>query len=254
MQTTPTDPLLDNILGCLPAIRSAGGKLFLLDASSSTSIQVGDYIHDICDPDPDPSKIKLDFVAWALARIARWTGNTTRTYSVAEHCCIVADLVNTWTLGQRPNLVLGALLHDATEVFIGDIPRPVKQFIRNGGPRGSSALDIVEQRIFDALLTAAGGCTLEERELKVIKMADDFVLRCEYVSLCYRPVQDSPLSEELKSLRLFAPTLWRTYEAELKNVNSQGEYTETETIAVVWLGKLRSLSERVKANKAKGGL
>ena len=56
----------------------------------------------------------------ALGRINRWCGNTRRAYPVAEHRLRVAAIV-------PPDLRLAALIHDAAEAFIGDIPAPLRR-------------------------------------------------------------------------------------------------------------------------------
>ncbi|KPA91053.1 hypothetical protein PF66_02391 [Pseudomonas asplenii] len=59
-------------------------------------------------------------ISHALAHLCRWNGYTRVFYSVAQHSCMVADLV-------PPEFKLAALLHDATKAYIGDLPRPIKR-------------------------------------------------------------------------------------------------------------------------------
>ncbi|MFZ3182831.1 MAG: phosphohydrolase [Pseudomonas sp.] len=61
-------------------------------------------------------------IAHSLAHQARFNGHTRGFYSVAQHCCIVADLV-------PAEHQLAALLHDATEAYVGDLVRPLKQLL-----------------------------------------------------------------------------------------------------------------------------
>ncbi|MFZ3183103.1 MAG: phosphohydrolase [Pseudomonas sp.] len=61
-------------------------------------------------------------IAHSLAHQCRFNGHSKGFYSVAQHCCIVADLVPT-----EHQLV--ALLHDATEAYVGDLVRPLKQLL-----------------------------------------------------------------------------------------------------------------------------
>ncbi len=78
--------------------------------------------------DPDPSVITLKDVAAALARTGRFAGQTPRFHSVAQHSVICAQRVR--DLGGGPRLVMGALMHDAAELGLSDIPTPVKRMIR----------------------------------------------------------------------------------------------------------------------------
>lgn len=59
-------------------------------------------------------------IAHALSMICRYGGHTTRFYSVAEHCVLLSEAVS-------PDNALWALLHDATEAYVGDMVRPLKK-------------------------------------------------------------------------------------------------------------------------------
>ncbi|UFK26703.1 hydrolase of HD superfamily [Roseobacter phage RDJL6] len=77
---------------------------------------------------PTPDQIDVNDVALALSRTCRYGGHTSRFYSVAEHCCVMAD----WVLAQpwgTYRKALTALHHDDAEAYIGDLPRPAKQNI-----------------------------------------------------------------------------------------------------------------------------
>lgn len=70
------------------------------------------------------NQIDLQDIAHALAQINRFTGHTTRPYSVAEHSMLVADIAAHH--GATPMVQLAALLHDAHEAYTGDVSSPVK--------------------------------------------------------------------------------------------------------------------------------
>ena len=70
--------------------------------------------------DPLPSDINIQDIALGLSRQYRFNGQTSRPYTVAQHCVFVSYLV-------PPTLALQALLHDAAEAYIGDLPYPVKR-------------------------------------------------------------------------------------------------------------------------------
>lgn len=82
-------------------IRTFTGKLF-------------DPIH------PDPSLICIEDIAHALSLLNRFCGHTTVPYTVGQHCIYVSNMV------EDPLLRLPALLHDASEAYLQDIPRPIK--------------------------------------------------------------------------------------------------------------------------------
>ena len=72
---------------------------------------------------PDPEKIRLEDIAWALAYICRFNGHVRFHYSVAQHSLLVAQLVQR---RHGPRLALTALMHDAAEAYLGDMISPLK--------------------------------------------------------------------------------------------------------------------------------
>jgi len=81
--------------------------------------------------DPSPIDIELEDIAYGLARVARWNGQTHGEYifSVAQHSLLVEsvaqDMAGELTRAER----LGILLHDAPEYVIGDMISPFKAVI-----------------------------------------------------------------------------------------------------------------------------
>ena len=70
--------------------------------------------------DPNPDHICIEDIAHALSQIPRFGGHLIRPLSVAEHSINVAYKVPT-------ELGLDALLHDASEAYLMDIPKPIKK-------------------------------------------------------------------------------------------------------------------------------
>lgn len=68
---------------------------------------------------PTAAMINPYDIAHALGGLCRFNGHTHTHYSVAQHSMIVCDLVP-----QRDQLA--ALIHDATEAYLGDMTRPLK--------------------------------------------------------------------------------------------------------------------------------
>lgn len=71
---------------------------------------------------PTKKEICIEDIAHALSRICRFNGHTENHYSVAQHSVYVSQLV-------PPGDRLAALLHDATESYIGDMVSPLKKLI-----------------------------------------------------------------------------------------------------------------------------
>lgn len=71
----------------------------------------------------DPRAVEIDIqdIAHALSNLCRFNGHVKKFYSVAEHSCHVSDLFDSGYLR------LMGLLHDASEAYLCDMPRPIKR-------------------------------------------------------------------------------------------------------------------------------
>jgi len=74
----------------------------------------------------DPKQICLVDIAHALSYTCRYGGHCHKFYSVAEHSMLIAG--HFLQMG-RQDLADQALLHDATEAYIGDMVRPFKELV-----------------------------------------------------------------------------------------------------------------------------
>lgn len=70
----------------------------------------------------DPESICIEDIAHGLANTARFAGQLEKFYSVAQHSFYVAINVS------KENQ-LAALLHDASEAYLGDMPSPFKKML-----------------------------------------------------------------------------------------------------------------------------
>lgn len=85
---------------------------------------------------PTAAMISPNDIAHALANLCRFNGHTRNHYSVAQHSMLVSSLVPA-----QHQLV--ALLHDATEAYIGDMTRPLKALM----PQYQAAEETIWQAI-----------------------------------------------------------------------------------------------------------
>lgn len=80
--------------------------------------------------DPESYHYTIYEIAHCLANICRYNGHCSKFFSVAQHsvlCCKIGSLLCV-DYGYKINTstMLGLLLHDAAEAYIGDIVRPLK--------------------------------------------------------------------------------------------------------------------------------
>ena len=71
---------------------------------------------------PEASVITILDIAHALSNICRFTGHTSRFYSVAEHSVLCSYLV-------PPEDAFAALMHDAAEAVLSDVSKPLKSLL-----------------------------------------------------------------------------------------------------------------------------
>jgi hypothetical protein len=105
--------------------------------------------------------LPIEIIARALSNICRYNGHSSRYYSVAEHCVLISHLV-------PQELALAALLHDASEAYVGDMPSGLKRFM------GLNFKDLEHKA---TMAVARGyGLSYEQLESPVIKSLDKRIL------------------------------------------------------------------------------
>jgi uncharacterized protein len=122
--------------------------------------------------DPQPEDIRIEDIAHALARICRFCGHIRAPfYSVAQHSVKVSRIV-------PAGLALKALLHDAQEAYITDVPTPLKMCLPD--------YQRIEDRVWGTIARKFGFCDELEAE---IKRADLVALATERRDLLGEPPQ-----------------------------------------------------------------
>lgn len=124
------------------------------------------YFHLFSD---DPNEISLDAIATATSRLCRFTGHLLpgiEIYSVAEHSILVSHIVE--QMGAPPDVVMQALLHDASEAYLADIAAPFKGHVEGY----HSVEDRIMERVKEHFL-------LPQKTDPRVKLADWYALFIE---------------------------------------------------------------------------
>lgn len=150
--------------------------------------------------DPRPGEVSIVDIAHALSLLCRFGGHCRVFYSVAEHSVRVSWLVEAEARCQGapdaylPDVALAGLLHDASEAYLVDVPRPIKGHLV--GYRD------IEDRVQRAVCERFGVLENETRD-EVISWADSVLLHTEARDLMGRPPNSwkhmvDPLAETIE--------------------------------------------------------
>ena len=125
------------------------------------------YTRKHFDPiNPDAELICIEDIAHALPMICRGNGHVSSFWSVGEHCILCAK--EAAAKGYSNRLVLAALLHDASECYMSDVPRPFKKEL----PEYQKWEDHLLSLIYEKFL----GSDLTEKEQIQLKEIDNAML------------------------------------------------------------------------------
>ena len=119
------------------------------------------------DPvNPDASLLCIEDIAHALSLLCRGNGHVQTFFSVGQHCIACAKEAQARGLSAR--LVLACLLHDASECYMSDVPRPFKQALPE--------YNQLEDRLLDMIYTQFLGSPLSAEEQHILKEIDNAML------------------------------------------------------------------------------
>lgn len=145
--------------------------------------------------EPQIEEICIEDIAYSLSLQCRFVGHCKEFYSVAQHCIA---MVNCFFNGpDNKELAKYALLHDASEAYLSDLPRPLKhlpefQFYRDA-----------EKHLSELIYVRFGLNPVEPEEIKradwdilceeamspqiMSPVHPDWSARCKPV-ICFRPL------------------------------------------------------------------
>lgn len=149
--------------------------------------------------DPRPEMVRLDDIVHGLSRTNRWGGNIEPiTYTVAQHSLLTASAC------KLPQSRIYALLHDAAETYIGDIPTPLKLWIVDAG---ADIVALEKTILFQAVFPAFGLPKPSSDIYADVHNADQVALATEYRDVVKGRHPDFvPRADPLKTVVKFMPT------------------------------------------------
>ena len=132
------------------------------------------HSHKMFDPlNPDPTQIDIADIAHALSMLCRANGHFKSFYSVGQHS--VNCMEEAAARGYSRRVQLGCLLHDASEAYLSDVTRPVKEEL----PRYREIEEPLQETIWNHWLSQP----LTEEERRQIFDIDDAILAHEFLHL-----------------------------------------------------------------------
>lgn len=131
----------------------------------------------------NPDAVCIEDIAHALSLICRGNGHVRTFYSVGQHCLQCAKEAEARRLSRR--LILAALLHDSTECYMSDVPRPLKAVMPGYTETEKALLSLIYEKYLGNPLTAS--------ETDILKAIDnDFLWYDLTYLLDDRPAGEAP--------------------------------------------------------------
>lgn len=179
---------------------------------------MGDYITTYGGTHFDPTNpiaedIHITDIAHALSLICRGNGHVKTFFSVGQHCINCA--LEAEARGYNERMILACLLHDASECYMSDVPRPFKKSLTDYLKQ--------EEHLLDVIYTHFLGSPLTENEQKKLKEIDDDLLYYDLKELlnekseCEPPALRIPLNYEVQPFEKVEEEYLRIFKKYHKN-------------------------------------
>lgn len=179
---------------------------------------------------PTANSISVIDIAHALSMNCRYNGHCKSFYSVAEHCVLMSrsnfiDDIDVVDENTKQTYRKWALLHDATETYLPDMPRPIKSLV-NG-------FDESEEQLHQAIAEKFG---LPYPIPSVVHKMDNMILKDEASELMHSGgdnkfwvfTEEGELGVEIQN--------WQPHKAEKEFIDRFDELFDSDTGFVVAKG------------------
>ena len=138
--------------------------------------------------EPKAEDIHIEDIAHALSLLCRGNGHVKHFFSVGQHCVNCA--LEAMARGYGKRVCLACLLHDASEAYLSDVPRPFKKTLPSYKKLEDQFLEIVYQKYL--------GSVLSDEEKQLVQKIDDDMLYFDLKELLgEKPDREKP---EMKSM------------------------------------------------------
>ena len=152
--------------------------------------------------EPNPDGLRMEDIAHALSLLCRGNGHTKTFFSVGQHCLHCAREAQ--ARGYSRRVTLACLLHDASEAYLSDVPRPFKQSMPQ--------YRVLENRLLDVIYTKFLGTPLTDEEAALVKQIDNDMLYFDLRLLLNEPSNEP--EPEMKSAFSYDVLPFETVERE----------------------------------------
>lgn len=130
---------------------------------------------------PEKETIDIRDIAHALSLTCRGNGHVRNFFSVGQHCVYCA--LEAEARGYSRRVILGCLLHDASEAYMSDVPRPFKELLVEYQQLEDKLIDLIYEHFLGSVLT--------DEEQEKVKEIDDDILYFDMIELLHVP-QERP--------------------------------------------------------------
>lgn len=126
---------------------------------------------------PEKDKLRIEDIAHSLSLLCRGNGHVKHFFSVGQHCLHCAREAK--ARGYSNRIALACLLHDASEAYLSDVPRPFKKTLPSYQTLEEQFLVVVYEHFL--------GSDLTEEEKSIVREIDDDMLYFDLKELLGEP-------------------------------------------------------------------